>query len=220
MPRPSPQNRTFQVLAFFNPHTCGGVHVAALFADSLPVSAGEGNLRPRCPRKGWVLTGNSHPLVLFISCSREDLRGGRPALSLGGAARHSPPWGLFTGARRGQPQAAWAPLSQPPQASWSLGQNWILVYCALVLGSFTAHTEKPTSFQLPSKAPVNGLRGHLPVLNQKLLNSSVACPHWTRCGVPLLEGQISSFKGCQARHLSSSVGAPQIYTPPPGSTTA
>lgn len=112
------------------------------------------------------------------------------------------------------PQAAWAPLSQPPQASWSLGQNWILVYWALMLGSFTAHTEKPTSFQLPSKAPVNSLRGHLPVLNQKLLSSSVACPHWTRCGVPLLEGQISSFKGCQARHLSSSVGALQIYPPP------
>lgn len=75
-------------------------------------------------------------------------------------------------------------------------------------------TYRKTSFQLPSKAPMNGLKVHLPVLNQKLLNSSVACPHWTRCRVCLLEGQISSFKGHRARHLSSSVGAPQIYPPP------
>ena len=31
--------------------------------------------------------------------------------------------------------------SQPLQASWSLGQNWILMYWALVLGSFTAHSK-------------------------------------------------------------------------------
>lgn len=80
MPRPVLQNQAqktgrfaFQLLFFFNPHTWGGIWVAPLFADPLAVSAGEGNLQPRCPRKGWVLTRSSRPVVLFTSCTREDL---------------------------------------------------------------------------------------------------------------------------------------------------
>lgn len=81
MPRPVQPNRAqnrgrfgFSTPLFLEPpHLGGGACAAPLFAELLAVSAGEGSLQPRCPRKGWVLTGSSRPIAILTPCSREDL---------------------------------------------------------------------------------------------------------------------------------------------------
>lgn len=175
--------------SFLEPHTWGHACAAPLFAELLAVSAGEGSLQPRCPRKAGCLHRAPVPLPPHSPALERTSEEASP-LPPGGATQHRPPSGPFTGAGQGQLS------SQPPQASWSLGQNWTPMCWALLLGSFSQHMPETNQFPVTIKSSCEWSEGSSSSSEPE--TSELKCglsPHWTRYGV-FLEGQMSSFKGC------------------------